>query len=247
LEPYVVRFVSARSGVGKTTLISEVSKRLLGSGLAVAVIKHVHGDVALEEKDSRRFLEVGVREVVVSSRHLTIIYSREVPEDLVAIVRLLRKPLVLVEGFKNSNLGDKVVVAGSLDEVAELMDSSTIAVVLSSSEEVRQVSNVLTTRDADRLAKVIAERAVEHVLRQLPGLNCGYCGYSTCRGLALHILQGESRACPRVLDVKLTVDGLEVPLNPFVRNLINLIIESFLKVLKGVPERYSTVELRISR
>lgn len=247
MEPYVVRFVSARSGVGKTTLISEVSKRLLESGLAVAVIKHVHGDVALEEKDSRRFLEVGVREVAVSSKHLAVIYSREVPEDLAAILRLLRKPIVLVEGFKNSNLGDKVVVAGSLNEAAGLIDSSTIAVVLSSGEEVRRVDNVLTIRDADKLARAIAERALEHVLRQLPGLNCGYCGYDTCRRLALNILRGEGKTCPRVLDVRLAVDGIEVPLNPFVRSLVSSIIDGLLKVLKGVPERYSTVELRIAR
>lgn len=247
MEPYVVRFVSASSGVGKTTLISEVSRKLLELGLDVAVVKHAHGSIDLEEKDSRRFLEVGVREVVVSSRDLTVIYSREVPEDLVAIVRLLRKPLVLVEGFKNAYIGDKVVVARSLDEASKLVDPSTIAVVLSSEESVPQVGGVLTIRDSGKLARVIAGRAEEHLLRQLPGLNCGYCGYSTCRELALSVLRGSSRICPRVIDVKLVVDGLEIPLNPFVKSLLNFIIEGFLKALKGVPERYTSVEVRIAR
>ncbi len=247
MEPYVVRFVSVRSGVGKTTLISGVSRKLLELGLAVAVVKHSHRGVDLEENDSRRFLEVGVREVAVSSRDLTVIYSREVPEDLVSIIQLLRKPIVLVEGFKNVDVGDKVVVAENLNEAVELVDSSTIAVVLSSKGESPQAEGVLTIQDIGKLATLIAERAGEHLLKQLPGLNCGYCGYSTCRELALSVLKGSSRACPRVLDVKLVVDGREVPLNPFVKNVLSSVIEGLLKALKGIPERYTSVEIRIAR
>jgi hypothetical protein len=51
----------------------------------------------------------------------------------------------------------------------------------------------------------------------------------------------------RWMKVRLSVDGREVPLNPFVTRLIGNLVEALLSSLHGVEEDWRVAELRVER
>ncbi len=252
LRPYVVRFVSRRSGEGKTLVATRVVEALVKAGYSVGVVKHSLSGITLEEKDSARFLRAGAPEVVVATRELVLRYSRGMADDLEELASYVGRPLVVAEGFKEARLGDSVVVVESLDEVSEPLSGDAIAVALSraSREPVaRRVGEVpvFTADQSDELAGLILKRALKHYVAQLPNLNCGACGVSSCEALALKVLRGERRTCPVTLGVRVVVNDREIPLNPFAKRVVSSVLEGLLGSLKGVPSDVKRITVTIEK
>lgn len=252
MRPYVVRFVSQRSGVGKTLVASSVVETLIKAGYSVGVIKHSVSSISLEEKDSARYLRAGAPEVIVASKELVLLYSKELVDDLDELLDYINKPMIVVEGFRDAHVGDTVVVSEDLEEAIKTINKDTIAIVLSKKPPdlgPHQVENipVLYIDQIDELADSILRRAVDHFVVQLPGLDCGMCGLNYCRALALKMLKGEKRVCPVELNVKIIVDGRDIPLNPFVKGVVSSVIEGLLSPLKGVPRDLKRITIEITK
>ena len=98
----VINIVGYSSNVGKTLLIENLIKELKSRGYSIATIKHdVHGfDIDKKGKDTYKHREAGAETVVISSknRFAMIIEFNDI------IKLLLDKDIILVEGYKNSNL-----------------------------------------------------------------------------------------------------------------------------------------------
>lgn len=252
LRPYVVRFVSRRSGAGKTLVAARVVESLVRAGYSVGVVKHSLGGIALEEKDSARFLRAGAPEVIVASKELVLHYSRALTDDLGELAARVGRPLVIAEGFREAGVGDRVAVVGELDEAPELLGRDSIAVVLTKATEgpaPRSIDGVpvLSADQVDELVDLILRRALEHYVSQLPGLNCGACGVDRCEALAVRMLRGERSVCPVLLGVKVVVDDREVPLNPFVKRVVSSVVEGLVGSLKGVPRDARRITVTIER
>lgn len=252
MGPYIVRFVSKRSGVGKTFIASKVVEKLVRAGYSVGVIKHSVSSISLEEKDSSKYLTAGALKVAVASREIVLLYNRALSDVLSELVNYVDEPLIIVEGFKNTKIGDNIVIAESLEEAVEVVDSNTIAIVVGTKPQAQdsfQADNVpiLFSDQIDDLTALILKKAEEHFKEQLPGLNCGICGLDSCGALAQKILKGDKRGCPAILDVKLLVNDREVPLNPFVKNMVSSVIEGLIGSLKGTPHSVRRVLLEINK
>lgn len=101
----------AYSGTGKTTLLTQVIPLLKAAGLRIAVVKHTHHVIDLDQpgKDSYRMREAGAQQVVLAS-HQRIISMREVGHarqreaslaDAISGILPENTDLILVEGFKH--------------------------------------------------------------------------------------------------------------------------------------------------
>ncbi|HRJ52708.1 MAG TPA: molybdenum cofactor guanylyltransferase MobA [Candidatus Thiothrix moscowensis] len=101
----------AYSGTGKTTLLTQVIPLLKAAGLRIAVVKHTHHVIDLDQpgKDSYRMREAGAQQVVLAS-HQRIISLREVGHerqreaslaDAISGILPENTDLILVEGFKH--------------------------------------------------------------------------------------------------------------------------------------------------
>lgn len=104
----VINIMGSGSNVGKTSLIEGLIKELNRRGLTVATIKHdVHGfDIDKKGKDTYKHREAGAETVVISSRNKFALI-KEVKEEvqLSDIINMISdKDIILVEGYKNSNL-----------------------------------------------------------------------------------------------------------------------------------------------
>ena len=103
--------ISAFSGTGKTTLLTQLLPQLRQKGLRVAVIKHAHHEFEIDKpgKDSYRIREAGASQIVVASKNLlalmqTPLAERDEPQLTECLSRLdyEQLDLVLVEGFKHA-------------------------------------------------------------------------------------------------------------------------------------------------
>ena len=104
----VINIVGHSSNVGKTLLIENLIKELKNRGYNIATIKHdVHGfDIDKKGKDTYKHREAGAETVAISSKNRFAII-KEVNEEIELndiIKLLLDKDIILVEGYKNSNL-----------------------------------------------------------------------------------------------------------------------------------------------
>ena len=104
----VVNIIGSGSNVGKTYIMEGIIKELKSRGLSIATIKHdVHGfDIDKKGKDTYKHREAGAETVVISSKN-RFAMIKELNEEIEfndIIKLLLDKDIILVEGYKNSNL-----------------------------------------------------------------------------------------------------------------------------------------------
>ncbi|MCD5409834.1 MAG: molybdopterin-guanine dinucleotide biosynthesis protein B [Methanocellales archaeon] len=212
------------SKTGKTTLITELTRRLTSEGYDIATVKHIpHKDftVDTENKDTWLHANAGASAVVASSPAETVFIVKSGME-LERITEILQKSLnpdlVLVEGCKDENM-PKIAVG-----------------------DIEEKPNTVFRYDGD-LEDVLQymKRTIgaEKIHKQLPGLNCGKCGLE-CAKLAELIYDGEKNLtdCPSFsqLNVILEADGKEIPLGHFTRELIANVINGMLSSLKGTAD-----------
>lgn len=104
----VVNIVGSSSNVGKTYLLEGLIKELKFRGYSIATIKHdVHGfDIDKRGKDTYKHRKAGSETVIISSKNrLAMIKELKEETELNDIIKMvLDKDIILVEGYKNSNL-----------------------------------------------------------------------------------------------------------------------------------------------
>ncbi|WP_394753854.1 molybdopterin-guanine dinucleotide biosynthesis protein B [Crenothrix sp.] len=102
---------AAYSGVGKTTLLSQIIPLLKQNGLRIGLIKHGHHnfDVDVPGKDSYRLRQAGASPVLIVSKQRRAIITEIVPEQEPRLDEQLKfldqseLDLVLIEGFKSES------------------------------------------------------------------------------------------------------------------------------------------------
>ena len=226
--------VYGNSDSGKTELVVDLLEEYGKNGLDVCTIKHSPSDTSIDErgKDSWRHREGGAELIVFSSEVETdFILPEEMKlEDIVEKVDKLRDcDLIIAEGYKDRDV-PKVAV-GEIEK-----KSGTIARFEGDRDELREA--------------IDEELELKRIEADLPGLDCGRCGYDTCRGLAESIYSGESQLSDCEVreekTVELKVDGEEVPLENFPALMLEKGVKGMLKSLKGVGENIDHLSLEIN-
>lgn len=250
MKPYIVRVVSLSSGAGKTSVVEKICSYLSRNGYRFAVIKHAVKGIDIDERDSARALRAGASKVLVSSHGLAALYIASWVDDLETALTLLAGiPIIVVEGFRGVGIGDVIGVVKSVDEVEKLRRDNLIALTSASDrvvEECKARGYPAYRIDSDELPQLVINRALEYIASQLPKTDCGYCGYSTCRGFAEAFLRGKASSwCPRSSEIRLRIDGVEIPMNLFVRNVLRNIVLGFINSLRNIPEKRQRISIEI--
>ncbi len=109
----VLGFCAHSSGIGKTTLLTQLIPALISQGLRISVIKHAHHSFDIDQagKDSYRLREAGAVQMMIGSKErwalMTELSRTPHAEDEPILALLLSQmdtslsDLVLVEGFKH--------------------------------------------------------------------------------------------------------------------------------------------------
>lgn len=251
MNPYVIRFISVGRKRGKTSIATQVVSRLVSRGYFVGVVKHSSHYVDLVGKDSSRYVGAGAKLVLVSSSGVGALFYSGWVDDLEYSLRYLNTPVVVVEGFKESEIGDVVAIVNDLREFQELSKvARNVVAAVSEDEEVRlklsESLRVFRKAEVDPLTDFIETRLLDFLENQTPKTNCGYCGYESCRAFVKACATGKTLWCPVKSDVNLRINDKPIHMNPFVKNVLKYIIEGFTSSLKGVDPHKKKIVIEIN-
>ena len=229
--PVVTIYGSSDSG--KTGLIVDLVRDLSRDGLEVCTIKHSPSDISLDEegKDTWRHKQAGSRLTVFSTEvETSFLFSGEMElEEIVEKIGRIEGPdLVIAEGYKDEDV-PKIAV-GEIDP--------------------RENTLHKYKGDFGELKREIRDLiAVKEIQDELPGIDCGRCGFDNCRQLARAIYEGEEELSDcevreqRIVDLK--VNGKEVPLEYFPARFVEGGLKGMLRALKGVDDEINKISLEI--
>ena len=221
---------------GKTTLICKLIERLRERGYSVSTIKNIPKDgfsMDIEGKDTWRHGESGAGVVVASTSDETsfIMKTGMSLDEILRITDSLTSPdVILVEGHKSESIPK--IVLGDMRIEGE--------------GDIHRYDPA--TDDFDCLFDYITGMIeVKRVHNKLPGMNCGKCGYDGCMEMAEAIFRGKKAISDCLMQggfVRAAVDGKEIPMGPFVQDIVSKTIFGMVASLKGVD--YTAIDADIT-
>ncbi len=165
---------AAYSGTGKTTLLCQIIPLLKVKGIRIGVVKHTHHDFDIDEptKDSYKLRKAGATSTVISSHKRTAIIlehpdnqddSLEDPlENSLKNIIIDSVDLILVEGFKRSNLPKIELHRKALNKpYLYLDDDNIIAIALDHTLDDPKSPQQLNLNNPQEIADFIEERILK--------------------------------------------------------------------------------------
>ena len=222
---------------GKTTLCVELIRELTAVGIQAAALKFTHQtELDKPGTDTAKLFEVSPAVAAVGGHESAIFWRAG--KSLADMLPLLGQEMLVAEGGKSLTVMPRIVIARSGAEARELgAGDNGLALAVYGPEGVDGTPPV---RDAKELARRVSGRAF-----LLPGLDCGACGWTDCRALAVEIVAGRADASECVAlvgEMSVTVNGAALALNPFVARILRAGLTAMLRELKG----YAAGDIHIS-
>ena len=146
----VINIVGYSSNVGKTFLMESLIKELKNRGYSIATIKHdVHG-FDIDKK-------AGSETVVISSKNrFAMIKELHEEIELSDIIKMLMdKDIILVEGYKNSNLRKIEVYRDGVSDRIITQKEKLIAIASDTHLDIDNNINVVNKDDVEKLVDLI--------------------------------------------------------------------------------------------
>lgn len=210
---------------GKTTLAMELADALKKQGFSVTMVKHSHhGFDEKAETDTARFRTRADMVMGFSPGGSFVSWPGERP--LTELLPLVNTDFLVMEGGKTLGLMPRIIIASDEDTAKDLDPELALAAYGD-----HALDELMATRDVAGLARIAAKAGF-----LLPGLDCGACGRTNCRGLAVDIVAGHATVadCKAMNNsIRITVGGQPLPLNPFVERILRSGVLGMLSELKG--------------
>jgi len=241
---------------GKTTVIESIVQELAKRGYRVATAKHIPQkgfSIDTEGKDTWRHSVAGANPVVSVSDVETavLIKNGEAKLSLDQSLRFMPEiDVIVLEGFSRLVLDDenagKILCVRSRDEYNDFREKTRGEIVASCSARpmgksilrIKEDSQILVGR---ALRYIRRKRKMSKILSRLPRLNCGKCGHSSCEEMAVAIYRRKAKLNDCItlklrskLKTGITINDVEVPIQPFVSEIIRKSILGMVSCLKGV-------------
>ena len=158
-------FCAYGSGIGKTTLLTNLIPVLTQHGLRISVIKHAHHtfDIDHPGKDSFRLRESGAVQMLLGSRHRWALMTElsRIPHDheprlseLLPHVDPSLADLIVVEGFKNEAI-PKIEIYRPTMAKPLLADNDPHVIAVAADGPVKTKLPVLDLNDASEIAEFV--------------------------------------------------------------------------------------------
>lgn len=246
----VYRIIALASGVGKTSLGTELVSELSRKGIRLAVVKQTHEKILDELSDPGRYKLAGAETVFVSSPELTLIYT-EPFTGLKEIINTMKyHPLVLAEGFLGSNVGKAIAIITDPSEINALIKvEKGLWYIVSNDLDLVEKSksigfNALLMDETERLASEIYKDALQLIASRFKG-SPDVCGVGSWIELAEKILHGTIMPyeCPFAFPLKIIVDDKQLELDPKIIKIAAGLLEGFIGSIIETTEKPRKIKI----
>jgi len=240
MSPKTVSVIGFKNS-GKTSVVEALVRELSSRGRRVGTLKHTADDISLDTpgKDTSRHRDAGSVATGIIQENTTAVFIDENLSIHQAAEKLGAIDILVIEGFKTVDTHARIIVPKEDGDVEKLSNGLEIAIVTIPGS--KYTGEVLTLDDAAKLADIVEAKAYP----MLPGLDCRSCGYDDCRSMGVALLAGEANLSQCVgyrSDGILKVNGVDVAMGNFVRDIMQNVVLGFIKSLKG-GEKARKVEL----
>lgn len=215
---------------GKSTLVAALAARIKAKGRSPAVVKHACHPLTLGPKEAQALAHAG--EVHVLARDLMLTATKR-PLQLLQVLARLESDVVIAEGFKTMGIMPRILCYKTPKDRKEMATGLEIAAF--------GPGEASDARKVGRVAETVLKKGFV-----LPGVNCHKCGFTSCAGLAAAIVAGERGPTDCTVfaeSTRVTINGNEIALSPFVAEILRTTCWGFLKSLKGVAKGKVLIEL----
>ncbi len=209
--------VVGTKNTGKTILVTKIVQELVKRGFSVGTIKHVNHGFDVEGRDTWKHKEAGAELVVAAGDETFFLVNESLKLDnILERIKCFKKlDFMVIEGFKHSNYA-KI-------STSDFEDKFTM----------KKVNAFEIDPDAlHSLVDLIEERSYS----MFSQMNCKECGFKGCTDLAQAVIRGEAEEKTCVMkkekNVTLHVEGVEIPLNPFVQKFVKNTTIGMINALK---------------
>jgi len=243
---------------GKTSIVERIVSSVSAQGYRTCVFKHIHDpnfSIDISGKDSWRAAEAGANRVILVSERerVTIERTKFEKEKLSHLLTLGAEfDLILLEGFKSIKPTGVdmyyVLATRSEDDIQKLSGDLKNILFINSpipvkTDIVRQVpmGNLLTdegitTEFVDKTIVPLIRKG--RIWKTLPDLDCGKCGYKTCREMAEAIARKEDEGVKCTVEsepsrLMIQIGETRLAMKRFVQDLIRGSILAMVSTLKG--------------
>lgn len=217
---------------GKTSVVEALVRELSSRGHRVGTLKHTADDIDLDTpgKDTSRHRDAGSVATGILQENTTALFIDEKLSIHQAAEKLGVIDILVIEGFKTVDTHARIIIPKEDGDVEKLSNGLEIATV--KMPESGFTGEALTLDDAAKLADIVEEKTYP----MLPGLDCHSCGYDDCKSMGIALLSGEAKLNQCVgyrTDGALKVNGVDVAMGNFVREIMKNVVLGFIKSLKG--------------
>jgi len=231
MPPKTVSVIGFKNS-GKTMVVEAIVKELSTRGHRVGTLKHTADDIDLDTpgKDTSRHRDAGSVATGILQENTTALFIDEMLSIHQAAEKLGVIDYLVIEGFKTVDTHAKIIVPREEGDVEKLSNGLEIATVKIPGS--KYTGKVLTLDDTAEIANIVEEKAYP----MLPGLDCHSCGYDDCKSMGAALLAGEAELDQCVgyrSDGALKVNGVDVAMGNFVREIMKNVVLGFIKSLKG--------------
>jgi len=254
---------------GKTTVVEGIVREFTKRGYRVATAKHINQkgfSMDQKGKDTWRHAAAGANPVVgVSDVEISVLIKNGVKRfSLDELLGFTPKvDVILLEGFSrmvlsNEHVG-KIFCVRNTDEYEDFKKRTRGETIAFCSLQPLEDSILNIKGDLRVLVKRVLtyadrERKISKILSCLPGLDCKKCGFASCEEMAVAIYEGKAKPKDCVvlrlkskMKTEITVNDAEVPIQPFVSEIIRNSVLGMVSSLKGISIKGNErIQIRIS-
>ncbi|UCE29412.1 MAG: molybdopterin-guanine dinucleotide biosynthesis protein B [Candidatus Bathyarchaeota archaeon] len=241
---------------GKTAVTESVVRMLTRKGHRVATAKHVNQEgfsLDTKGKDTWRHSVAGANPVASVSDIETAVLIKDGVKKF-SLDSLLgftsEADFMMLEGFSWLVLSDehvgKILCVRNMEEYEDYKEKAKGEILAFCSMRRLGKPVLRIDEDSETLVKQVLgflrkKQRISKILDCLPGLDCRKCGHSSCEEMALAVYRKEMRLKDCVplklvskLKTRITINGSELPIQPFVSEIIRNSILGMISSLKGV-------------
>jgi molybdopterin-guanine dinucleotide biosynthesis protein B len=217
---------------GKTSVVEALVRELSSRGRRFGTLNHTADDIDLDTpgKDTSRHRDAGCVATGILQENTTALFIDEKLSIHQAAEKLGAIDYLVIEGFKTVDTHARIIVPREDGDIEKLSNGLEIATVMIPGS--KYTGEALTLDDAAKIADIVEER----VYPMLPGFDCHSCGHDDCKSMGAALLAGEAELNQCVgyrSNGVLKVNGMEVTMGNFVREIMKNVVLGFVKTLKG--------------
>lgn len=235
------------TGSGKTTVIEGIISELKRRGYTVGSIKQIHNEnfkMDTEGKNTWRHRQAGADTVTARSHQETdILYAGELP--IYEVLSHYSEDFVIMEGVRDAVVPEIITCK---EEELPVISPLTIAIsgryANNKDKEYKGLPVINGTLENKHLVDLIISKTPV-LMPDIDPKCCSKCGYD-CRTFLSKLLKEEIKQDDCVLrkgGISLRINGDEIPMVPFVENILKNEILGVVKELKGYKNN-SNIEIK---